>query len=477
MFAVMFFGVVHSRAEALISPMLKGYSFSVAGGAIRANYPGHPAVPVRVDLYVLEGNRWIFHNRCEINAGVQTGKAASRPEVAWCGFAFPLEPGDREINMRLWRIGEDGQYAKESGTSAPWEDHIVKMKLGEDRAYTQAMRSRLVTIDKETYRAKIDPDGGATYEFYSKRATGAGLPAGEYVNTLHTNVGAALQVAYHSGTPRCLTKEPLGGQGYYNPTQAGACCEYREGKGSLVAQAPGQQDPESGLSVRCNGTANNHASHAERSLELSLHRMMNWDYGPGYEGPYNAGDQTYLSQTVMAYPDYLEYDLGLKNTSKYSRGALEIPTYYFTNRFRRFYYPENGSVKATDIPVNASGDDEKNFNATVSQNAENWITFEDTFDRVKHDDVTIAWFYGADFVADMTRSNETGNVHVAETRVYHQIKMNNVVDMTFRNGGVCHVRYVVFPYRYDETVTTKYGVLPVRETIRRMTEESGRKGI
>jgi len=122
-----------------------------------------------------------------------------------------------------------------------------------------------------------------------------------------------------------------------------------------------------------------------------------------------------------------------------------------------------------------SGDDAKNFQRLIAPDAENWVTFENTFEGVSHDDVTIAWFYPPDIGADETKDSPGAGLHISETRQYHQIKMGNVQHITFRGGKIYHFSYVIFPYRYDEQVATKYGVLSVRDTIRKLRDEFGTK--
>jgi hypothetical protein len=445
---------VHADPAQLTSAALGLWGFSTTGGIIHANYPGHPSVPVRIDLYVNENGQWVFNDRCQLNGMVQTGPYP--PGMAWCPFAFPRAPGPCQIKLRVWKITPDGQYAN------AWDDHVLNAKLSDDTVYPMILRSRLVTVDKPAYRARIDPWGGTTYEFYSKRA-GTGLPAGEYLNSTHTHPGAALQIALHAGKRNCLFV--TAGQGYYNPTQAGASCAFHDGKVEHIDSAPSPDDPASGLTITCDGTANNHPANFQNILALSLHRMMNWDYGQGYDGPYNPGDQTYLSEKVTAYDDYLQYDLQMENqNARFPAGLNETPTYYFSNEFRRFYVPANGAVQPSDLPYNISGDDSKRPEKKITNDEEHWISFENTGPGVSHYFVTIAWFYSPEFVSPHSHDL----LQVSETEVYHQIKMTNVHLAAFQPGKLYRFGYVIFPYRYDEMVSSKFGKLSVRDTIQRM---------
>lgn len=467
---------------------------STTGVFVNASYPSSSSPPTaaKIDLYVKQNGYWELNNRCYLNSAADK----QAPGQSFCPYQFPLVQGStQDILVRIWRVTSDyANYADESGLE--YDDYTTNLPLREDDSYTAAMQSRLVTIDRPSYRAKIDPHGGATYEFYNKRARSSFLSDGEFVNSIHTNLGAALQVALHNGSQYSLTKKPCAGQGYENPTQAGARCTYlneNPGTGSGPAVSPDPADPQSGLTVICND-----CSSTVKKLELSLHRMMNWDYGPGdpesgdpgYVGPYNPADLTKLAQTTIAYDNFLEYNLQLRNAGQKKTFAAEVPTYYFTNQFRRFYYPSKDGIVSEDIPINKSGIESginaKNFNKTIevtatdgsawTDNEPRWITFENTSGLVNIDNycVTLAWFYAPETQQAINLA-ESGQykrgLFLLETNTYHTIKFSNGPMMTMQPGTTYNLKYVLFPYRYDDVITTKYGTKSVAETIKLMQDE------
>ncbi|HEV3245453.1 MAG TPA: peptidoglycan-binding domain-containing protein [Candidatus Paceibacterota bacterium] len=458
-----------------ISGVLKASIITTTGAYMTASYPGCTSSATKIDLYVTENGRQELHNRCYIDSPADPNS----PSGGFCPFQFPLKEGESagNVTIRIWRITPDcTKYADEAGNASGYDDFPIPQSqtVQEETTYPAATQARLVTIDRPTYRAKIDPHGGATYEFYSKRMTSATLATGELATSLHADMGAALQIAFHSGAPDSLTAQPCAGQGYYNPTQAGSSCTY-SGVAIGPGTAPGPADPKSGLVVMCDGLLNNFCTSALSTLSLSLHRMMNWDYGPGYEGPYNDHDQMYLAQTTTAYDDYLQYDVQLENKlSQPIWGALEIPTYYFTNQFRRYYYPnQNGGVTVGIIPINRSGIDSQNFSSLISGNV-HWVTFENSSEGLglaNNYYVTIAWFYAPETQQALDPTWVDYGLQISDTAVYHQIKMSNVPALTLQPNNIYKFRYVVFPFRYDEMVNSKFGTLSVEDTIARMRAE------
>jgi hypothetical protein len=377
---------------------------------------------------------------------------------------------------------------------------------------------RSITIGTDKWTAVADRDGGAIYEFYNTRMTDPTLPNDGYAtklyeNAVHANVGAALQIALHSGGLGSLDANGCSGQGYWNPTQAGARC----GAGTQTTHelSPDPLDSVSNLHITCDGVQNDSCTTASSSVLWDFHRMMNFDYGnttspgPGqhgpYPGPYNSGDTLNLKQTI--YADHVKYmlvDVTLKNTDSLTRsGALEIPTFYFTSRFRRFYYPSHDDLVNNTVPTAPTftfpglpgANDSLNTGilATYINNAPDgnhspgdfcydpgWVTAENTFatnnsSATTNQFITLAWFYQPQFLNNRSYTEACGrdglasadHFEIAEQPYSDQIKVTNAPRIALTGSSTeYNFEYVVFPYKYSDSILTScYGTHTVAETI------------
>lgn len=425
--------------------------------------PSCPNNPVKVDLWRWLNGRWEFHNRCYTN----TAADPLFPNGVFCAFKYPLPMGTAKSTLlfRSWKMDSTcTRYMDEidPGNPSSYRDFYPAQDVTADAAFDAA--NRAVTLDQSTYRVRVDRNGGAVYEWYNKRGTDPNLPAGTYENAIHAHFGAALQIAIHSGPLRSLEPNPCGGQGYWNPTQAGAACTFNTGTVGLdnVSPIPGQE----GLTIVCDGVANNTCTSATSTIVHTLHRMMNWDYGSIYTGPFNALDQSYISQTVTAASNYLQWDVTLRNSGITRATASEIPVFYFVNRYRRMYYPNGfGGIVTLDIPLNLSGSDANKFNRDLHYDLQ-WISVQNTGLGVSGKYATLAWFYTQPFLSDVT----AWWASIVEGAYYDNIAFSNAPRFNYRTNVDYKFRYVVFPYRYDETINTQYGTMTVQQTIAAMRE-------
>jgi hypothetical protein len=432
--------------------------------------PSCPNKPVKMDLWRLVNGMWEFHNRCYTNIS----NDPKNPYQIFCPFKYPVPPGTSKstILVRSWKMNSAcTQYMDEvnPGAASSYRDVQPAADVTADSAFRAYQRA--VTLDRPTYRVAVDRNGGATYEFYSKRGTDPNLAAGNYENAVHAHYGAALQVAIHGGQVGSLTSTPCAGQGYWNPTQSGADCGYNGNRPSL-SPVPGTD-----LTITCDGVVNNACTTATNTVEHSLHQMMSWDYGPQYWGPYTdpngtyhkpgnpLRDQSYLKQKVTAFPNYAQFDVNLENKGDedVNSVALEIPTFYFTNRYRQAYFPaQNGSITPVAIPI--SSQDSSNFALNVTTHDLRWITFQNTSLGVSNNYMTIAWFYKQPFLTDRIGWYTT----ILEGEYYDNIKFTNAPRFNYRSNQLYQFRYVVFPYKYDEVITTTHGTMTVQQTIEAM---------
>ncbi len=302
---------------------------------------------MQVDLWYHNGTSYEFHDRCYAN-----GSADPNPGRAVCYFKhpMPLSTKTSAVLVRSWKIDPScSTYLDHVAPEDPAsyvEVHPVNTtdQVQADGAF-DAYPDRLVRLATSTYEVAMDRNGGAIYEFHNKRATDASLPAGVTESAIHAHFGAALQVAFHSGAVKSLTSTPCGGQGYWNPTQAGASCTF---DGTSVGTDRAPEPGKEGFSLLCDGVLNNVCTSATSSVEHTPHTMMNWDYGQGYTGPYNALDTSRLSQTATAQPNFLQVDVTLLNTGILRNGVLEAPTFYSN-------HPPRGYLDGIGADGTASG--------------------------------------------------------------------------------------------------------------------------
>lgn len=502
---------------------------STTGVYISAYYENCPNLSPRADLLTSsDGSTFYFHNRCYI-----TRPDASHYPGSFCEFRYPMDDSTllvSNIYINIAKATSDCTAYGDFAGLSPFYDAFNSTSgyyflnlanpsspyIAEDPNYTDTQRARMVSINKADYLAKIDPYGGATYEFYSKRATKGvfgNLPPGKLSNSIQTHNGAAFMTAqFYAGT-NYFTDAPCGGQGFYNPTQSGSTC-------SCTATAcdpyPVAAVPDT---MTCDGTSSKYPSPctvANSTFEVSEHRMNNWDYGnspptafssaapppnpSGYIGPYNINDsymsdKTFLWQKVTANDSFLEYNVSLRDDNLMpannpslpaQESSIMAPAITLSNQFRRFYYPDGTNVKSVDIPANVSGVDgtydasgnytSKNYSffTPTSWDSPAWISFENTaggLDVMRSDYVTLAAFYDETTLKPAIDQSTSPGMGVAEVAGYHTIMPINVIYLKFRPTKRYFMKYALFPYRYDEKITSRFGTMSVKDTIQKLYNE------
>jgi Putative peptidoglycan binding domain len=446
------------------------------GVGIYATYPKCPNTSVMADLWLVNQADGVnkFQNRCLLNtlSGTPTGL---------CYFKQPVPPGTsgNDVLINLWGINADcSTYAANTGIPGP-KSSFLSQPVQSSKFYDAAAQNRLITIDKPTYTAKLDRATGATYEFYNKRAVGTSPQDPMPDNAIHANMGAALQIAFHDQSDAAAKSAAgvvsCGGQGYWNPTQAGAYCTHTNVVDSLFPAVPtGANVPK----IMCDGVTDQNCTYASKSVSFGDHVMLNWDYNDSYPGPLNPADTLNLSQNVTAGDSFLEYDLTLKNQGKVRGGFVELPTFYFTNNYRRYFFQDpklSASAPVTRIDIPRQGAIGSRY--TVASHDEiNWISFKNT-SGPQNDDYTIAWFYDKNYKDDIvpfpgtTDGRKLTGYTVTTADVSGAIKFANYPVINLQSNKSYHVKYVIFPYRYDDVITSRFGTKSVTETITAMRVE------
>lgn len=446
---------------------LVGLSADSVGVHIAAAYSSCPNTPVTADVWLVNTSGNSFQNRCTLAGG----------NWGLCLFKRPLPAGTPGSNIlvRLWSVNQD------CTTLAPppnFKDSFISSNVTASQYYSAYTENRLINIDKLTYQAKLDRNTGTTYEFYSKRAVGTSAQDTMPHNALNENMGAALQIAFQDQDEAAANAAGRAAgtvnscdvhQGYWNPTQAGAFCTFVDSYTSMIPITPtGLNAP----AITCDGVQNQLCGSAQNKVDFGDMTMMNWDYGPNYVGPWNPADTLHLMQSVSAADNYIAYDLTLENKgggAKQRNGFIELPTFYFTNNYRRYFTPDPSGVIKTEIPIVSHMN--SGYDSGFVQTDLHWVTFENSAGPT-NDAITVAWFYNPTLLADTRASSYA----VQQSAIDGVIKFANLHTVTLNpslpeNPHVYHAKYVVFPYRYDDVITTSFGTKSVRDTIAAMQAE------
>jgi len=419
------------------SAVIESKTFYHTAIAMKAYYPTCVNTPVNFSIYYWINNQWEWHNTCYAN----NKNDPNWPGGISCQFKYPLpiDPNTKAM-IRTQKVNTD-----DCSYNTDYDDTIVQGAI----IYPPYKDySSVITVDKPYYKVMISRNGGAVYELYNKRSDSQD-------NTIHMHMGAALQIAIHSGGIHSLTTDPCtgqggqGGQGYWNPTQAGAACSYRNGvKGGVESPTAGTY-----LDVYCDGVKNNVCTSASNSIFFPLYPMMNWDYGPSYEGPYNANDTSLLEENISLQNSYIQFDMKLQNKGSVRSGLIEMPTYYFSNKYRRCYYFSIEGLKKVEIPLSLVGLANASYGTGIN-NAKNFVTCENP--NIPNSAITIAWFSSTDFY---DRSSS-----ISETEYFKEIKFNEVQSFTFANK-IYNLRFLIIPFKFDEIIDTEFGRMTVENLI------------
>jgi hypothetical protein len=421
-----------------------------------------PSLAMQVDLYTVTNGAAEFHDRCLVNAGwaVDSSGALQSPSFGFCYFKRPIPPGTfQSLIVRAWKSSPNcANFADQIGRVADgYVDYPVNTIVQASTHYPALTQQRTIEISRRYYSLKMDRNGGATFEFYNNRASRNGVS--EISNAIHANVGAALQVAIHHHEGLGFIKGSCDGVDYWNPNQAGYFCSRSGGAVNFQPDAP-YPGPVSGLNIFCDGVYDNNCRWATNQVQFTNHRMYAWAYGDSYQGPYNPLDTAYLSQNVTAREMYVEYDLTYQNVGFTMRGPIEIPTFYFTNKFRRAYFVDKRGYHSIDIPLRTTAAPVYNIGRPSPNEDISWVSFENTT-GVQYDTYTIAWFYKPDTLADMVLPG----FDIAEDPSYKNIKFTNQPIFHFQKDKVYRFKYVVFPFRFDDVVDSPYGRMRVDQII------------
>ncbi|MBL7156350.1 MAG: hypothetical protein ISS87_02005, partial [Candidatus Pacebacteria bacterium] len=308
------------------------------------------------------------------------------------------------------------------------------------QALPDYVHTTLISGNKKDYEIGVCKNTGTIYKFINKRS-------GSGENTIHEHFGAACQIAVHSGAPGSLTPDACSWQGYWNPTQSGAACYY-PGQGYM-----NHKTPLAGVDVDvyCDGALNNNCNSANNTIDHSSHRMMNFDYGPNYQGPYHTNDLLYLEQKVALKNTYVQIDLEVINKGIERGTAFEIPTYYFIEKYEKYYFADGSEIIQGIVPNSTTGP------ATTG----NFITVENP--NKTNSSITIAWSYSNQFISDTT--NEYAHIRRAPWGGKNWVKYNNVAGVSLKTNQPYQLRYLLIPYKYNEIIETEFGNISVLELI------------
>lgn len=299
----------------------------------------------------------------------------------------------------------------------------------------------LIHIDKQSYRIGVDRNTGTIYEFFNKRSD-------SNQNTVHANMGAAVQVAVHNGpNPHtgCL------GMGYWNPTQAGAACAYPlQATGAQWVKTP---IAGSGYDVYCDHGKNNTCTQANSTITHSSFQLMNFDYAPEYPGPYNPNDLLFLEQKLSAKDSYVQVDLTIVNKGiDRAPSAVQIPSYIFIGTYKDYAYVGSDGVVYHSVLTN---------NTTLPEFSGNFITLSNP-DKM-NSSITIAWLYSPEFMQDIiTPYYAIDNAPFEGT---NYINFYNAPRINLKANKPYKLRYYIFPYAFNSSIQSEYGTLTVKEYI------------
>lgn len=418
---------------------------------------------VKADMYLILPNGSVeFQNRCFANSKTD----AMFPSVGHCFFRRPVTIGTsgNQILLRLWKSASTCRNdADEIGQiQNGYFDYFLQRPIQAADSYRAFTDQRTIRLENNQMALVLDRHGGATYEFYNKRTLVNNAPM---TNVLHSHQGAALQVAIHDHEikPKLIPDSCDVSQGYWNPTQAGFTCAFSNGQVNWKPDGPAPGDI-SGLGIICDGRFDNYCRSASSSVEFSKHRMFNWDYGRSYSGPYDPRDQGYLFQKVQLKDHYALYDVHFENRFRPFRGPIEIPTFYFSNRYRTYSYPTPTGIVTAQIPLKR--DASPNYRTPDNNIELNWISFRNSENQMAQDRVTIAWFYAPEFIEDISMYGYS----VSESQYFGSIKFTNQPIFNIRTNKNYRFQYVVFPYGYDDVIQTEFGTLSVVELIQKLRQ-------
>ncbi len=416
---------------------------------VEASYVNCPKLAAKIDLWLGPGTARVFQNTCF--------SAASGNGSAYCNFRSTVAPGTdlQNVLIRTWKPKPSCDGYFDSANDHRYSDRILSggTVSHPDHTYQAFNENRLITIDKSNFSIKVDRNTGAVYELFNKRSS---APS----NAIHAHVGAAVQLAFHDVTSPKLTENPCDGQGYWNPTQAGAHC-------AVGSSSPLSPSPENnGYKIFCDGAINNSCNSANESVKIDSFRLMNFDYGPSAQGPYHATDTVFLAQTIKANDNFIEFDLVSQNRGISRRVTFEAPAVYLTNRYRNWQYQADGeSTVTSDRAPIVTSFNRAPYTTGYIQKRIPWITFENKTDA-SNDAFTIAWF-----IDYKIEENSSPSFSVIEQQFSSMVKFDNYRIFEFETDKLYRTKYVIFPFRHDDIISSRFGRMTVSQIVSRLGEE------
>lgn len=447
------------------------------GATVQADYGTDcPSKPVLMQLFISANASFDYQGQCFLNARTD----ANLPGYGFCGLKSPRKINTANTTLvRLWKMTKDcSKYSFEDGItdSSAYQDIWLNSDIVRDRYYALDNNTRII-VDKPNYSVGLDGHGGATYEIYNKQASFNGKQW--LSNAIFPNVGAALQfvIQDHENDWGIAPNSSCDiSQGFYNPTQAGSFCTSDSllwgNSPSLLKDGIWPTKPD-----------------LNNQLIFPTFLMLNWDYSTGidpkFRGPavtfptdnFKELDSTAMQQVTTLHDSYIEYDIAFENLKLDAplrpHAFLEFPTAYLTGSFRKWTVKHADSNvistwiipdKIKDTPLNPRTEVGLTFNQTgqlyfnqdyitnnksVITNDVFWITFENVR-NVINDSYTIAWFYSKEFRDDI--SAPFYSYTISETDVLRMIKFSNTPTFNFINGKYYKLKYIIFPFKWNETL-------------------------
>jgi hypothetical protein len=379
---------------------------------------------------IIENNN--VHDEC--SSSVREGQS-----IAVCYFDHPQPSTQRPLTIRSYEL--DTQ-CKETGAH---KDLIYQVPPVMTKLYPI---QNLQTIQSPSFKAKFDMFTGTLYEFYNQNAT---TTEGRSLNLIHSHIGAAYQFATHHGTLNSLTTNSCGGGGYWNPTQAGAACEY-PGPGILLTPEANQ----SGVQFNC----------SEQYCEWKNLKLFNFDYGPSYPGPYGTKDDFILSQTVQNFNDFLEIEYTVRSDVEMVPGISQLPTIYLSHLFDSVTYSVGGVIQTVQLP-----DPRMMFDSTKPRpsvrfpaNVE-WVSFMMNHAVFGTQAITFATVLSTELAKNSSFiPSQTPNVELTE--LYKRYNYSYTIPIHYPVGIDMKFWNLMIPKAYNETIATPFGVMTVVDFIK-----------
>ncbi len=304
--------------DGLINDILSGWAYD----------PDAPSASLRIDTY-FDGPA----GSTTVTYGMNSYANLSRPDV---NAAFGIT-GNHGYNIQIPASYKDGRqhtaylYAIDTAGGVNPQIKAVTFTLGGTGAPTTPPTSNyyhppvynnglehadLTWIDRPDYSVGFDRNTGAIYKYINRRSD-------PNKNLIYDNLGAALQLAVFYGQNLVTggANAACSKQGFWNPTQGGAACSYKNGKVTIDHFIPKLGPTHH---ATCDGVQNDACTQAQNTLNVSQFQMYNFDYGPGYEGPYNPKDTLYMKQDVTAKDKAVVVDYSVVNKGGYPTNDFSL---------------------------------------------------------------------------------------------------------------------------------------------------------